>query len=208
MRADAAVRHVHTSVFMLVRTNAGIGNGSVRGAELLERDLGRFAPVRVSRVEIQTFVEVHASSQSRLVDLEVPPKPDAEEANHRRIAVREHDLAVTLGALTGVQRDASGKKSIVGEHADPSDRSSVHGFDLSELLVVEAVGAVGSVLTLRRSEGDVSDPEGDGGLRDAELRGDVVQDQSLSSERARLFLFAEFASVAHDVMISNVRSVW
>ena len=79
--------------------------------------------------------------------------------------------------------------------------------DLSQLRVVEPVRPVGCISPLRRGEGDVTDPEGDGGFRHAELVGDVLEGQVLGPERAGQFLFAEFASVAHVVMVSNVCSM-
>src|SRR5262245_38276076 len=106
MCANAAVHDVHASVLVLVAANGRIGNRAVRRLELLDRDRGHVAPVRVRRVEIETLVEVDPGPEARFVDLEVAPKPETEEADHARIAVREHDLAVTLRPFTGVQRDA------------------------------------------------------------------------------------------------------
>src|SRR4029453_5619106 len=107
-------------------------------------------------------------------DVEEPAKPDTEESHHRWIAVGEHDLAVSLGTLAGVESHAGREEGVVGEDADPVDRSPVHGFDLGKLLVVETVRAVGSVPAPGRSERNVADPERHRRLRDAELGGDVL----------------------------------
>ncbi|HUG85837.1 MAG TPA: hypothetical protein VMM13_14840 [Euzebya sp.] len=55
-------------------------------------------------VQIQTLVEVQLDAQARLVDVEEPAQPGAEQRHHVRIGVGESDLAVSLGALAGVQR--------------------------------------------------------------------------------------------------------
>ena len=138
-------------------------------------------------------MEIDAPPHARLVDFEETTKPDAEEAHHGRIAVGEDDLAISLRAFARVERDARDEECVVGEDTYSFRSDLIQLGDLGELRVVEPIRAVWRISPLRRSEGDVSDPQGDGGLRDAEVVGDVLEGEVLRPEHSGLFLFAEFA---------------
>ncbi len=54
---------------------------------------------------------------------------------------------------------------------------------------------------LRRGEGDVADPEGDGRLGDAELGGDVLERHVAGAHGSRLLLRCDLPAVAHVVTV-------
>jgi hypothetical protein len=118
MRSGAAVHDVHTSVLVLVRADGGIGYRAIGDAELLEGNARRLAPVELRSFDVEALVEVHARSKAGLVDQEVSPEPNAREANHRGIAVREHDRSIAFRTLSCVERHAGGEERVVREPAD------------------------------------------------------------------------------------------
>jgi hypothetical protein len=63
-------------------------------------------------------VQVDPHAEAGLVDREEPTQPRRKEPHHPGVTVREHDLAVTLGALACVQRGARDEEFTVAELAD------------------------------------------------------------------------------------------
>jgi len=152
----------------------------------------------LGRVEIQSLMQVDADSQSPLVDLEERSEPFAEESHHARIAVREPDRSLGLGAFTRVESNASNKESLLTEPTDPLDASVVALLDLSELALMPGMWAtMWAVPALAGGEGDVADPDADAGLGDAELVGDLLQGLVLRAEAAGFPLLALLAAVSH-----------
>src|SRR6266508_1783577 len=118
MGARAAVVDVTTPELVLVPPDGRIGNCSVRRAELTTGNGRDRGPESLGGVEVETFVQVHAYAQSRLVDIEEPSHPRAEEPHHAGIRVREADALVVLRPLTGVQRGPGNEECIPVERAN------------------------------------------------------------------------------------------
>ena len=147
-------------------------------------------------------MEVDANAKSRFIDLEEVSKPHTEERDHRRIAVREDDGAITFRTFARVERDTCCEERSLVEGADGSDAEGVALLDLAELSIVGGVRAtVRAGATLGRGEGHVANPEGDGRLRDVERVGDLLQRLVLGAQTARFFSFALLAAVAHGRMM-------
>ncbi|HEY8216513.1 MAG TPA: hypothetical protein VIH82_05220 [Acidimicrobiia bacterium] len=167
---------VATPELVLVPTNRWIRYRAIRLAELGAGHSSDRRPMRFRRVEIQPFVQVDAHAKTTLVDVEEPTQPRTEERDHLRIAVREHHDAIPLRTLSRVQRHASSQESVFVEGTESRDPGAVALLDLALLAVLAGVAPPPRPpTTLRRGEGDVADPEGDGRLRHAELVGDLLE---------------------------------
>src|SRR5688572_15806235 len=83
-----------------------VGDRPVRLGELRGRYLGQPRPVPDGGLEVEALMEVEPGPQATLIDVEVGPDPLEEEPDHPRMAVRELQPAVSLGAFTRVQSEA------------------------------------------------------------------------------------------------------
>ena len=81
---------------MLRSTPRRIGDRPVRSAELRPRDNEQVAPEALSRVEIETLMQVEPNPQPGFIDLETAPQPGDEHAKDRRIGVRHAHLAIAF----------------------------------------------------------------------------------------------------------------
>jgi len=81
-------------------------------------------------VEIQALVQVDPNPEPGFVYAEETSQPRTEEADHRRICIGEHDLAVACRAFTGVQSSACSKESLFGQSTHPVDAFTIERFDL------------------------------------------------------------------------------
>jgi hypothetical protein len=109
--------------------------------ELCERDTRQRRPKRFSRDEVETLVQVDASANAFLIDVEESTEPRAEEPDHIRIAVREPHFPVRFGALSRVQRYSGDKERLFTEPADALNALAVQIVNLPELGLVGGVRA-------------------------------------------------------------------
>ena len=61
-----------------------------------------------------------------------------------------------------------------------------------------------AVAAFRGGEGDVADPQRDGGFGDSETLGDGGEGEILGAEASRFLLFGDFASVSHGLKVPTV----
>jgi hypothetical protein len=159
--------------------------------------------MRLSSIQVESFVEIHAHAQFGFIHIEEPPEPRAEEPHHLRIRVREADFTIALGSFACIERCTSSEKRLIIKCADASETQKVALLDLAQLSQVRGVrAALGAVAAFGGGERDVADPEGDGRLGDAELLGDIGEGEILRAEAARRGLCFELASVPHERNVS------
>src|SRR3954454_21871055 len=99
MGARAPVVDVEAAELVLVPSDRRVWYRAIRLVELTQWDPRDLRPMSLRRVQVEPLMEVHARTETSLVDLEEVPEPRTEEPDHRRITVREAHTALGLRAF-------------------------------------------------------------------------------------------------------------
>ncbi|HVE46556.1 MAG TPA: hypothetical protein VNA57_07405 [Acidimicrobiales bacterium] len=139
-----------------------VRDGTIGPAELVSRHLRQVRPESCGGIKVEAFMEIEPNVKAALIHCEELPQPLAEEVHDASVAVGELDRSIPLGALTGVQRNASGQERLLAQDPDPDDPLVVKRRDLLGLPPLAWVWPVArSCSALRGRELHVPHPQRD-----------------------------------------------
>ena len=186
MASRVAVIDRNTPHLMLRAPDARIGNCSVRRPKLACAECRELRPEGLAASRSSPSWRSELRPESRFVDIEEVPQPRAEESDDRWIRVAREELSHRAFEPSPAYKAAA--RSEEARHRRAAHATAAVVIELRDLRRAasgEAIrAALGAVAAFRGGEVDVSDPEGDAGLADAELGGDVGEELALGAELA------------------------
>ena len=168
--------------------------------ELRAWHAGDVGPELLRRIEIEALVQIHANTQTRLIDREESTQPRAEEAGSsldrcsRSVTFPSRFAPSPAYSASPAARNASSDRAPM--RSTPSAIALLDLGELGEVLRVRAARSR-SGTTRQRPDPHVAHPERHRRLRHAEGLGDLEEGAAFGAQESGFLLFFDLAAVAH-----------